>query len=115
MGFNFTATARCDKCGEYLSSSDEDCDHNGSTPQTHLFRRLREGRGSVVEVEATAGWKWYALKKAVEDDWIAYQYIGEESAVEYTIQSDVMPDTVSELPAISMSLGAPEGVEEYEP
>ncbi len=115
MGFSFTATARCDKCGEYLSSSDETCDHNDSTTATHVFRRLSEGRESVIKVESTAGWKWYALKEAVEDDWIAYQYIGEETAVEYRLQSSVGADTISGLPAITMSLDAPDGVEEHEP
>lgn len=114
MGFSFTATARCDKCGEYLSSSDEDCDHNGEPVNTKLFRRLAGEMDTVVEVDATVSWKWYALKEIVGDDWIAYQYIGQKEYVQGMLEDETLWEGVGDLPVISTSIDAPNDVEEHE-
>jgi hypothetical protein len=114
MGFSFTATARCDKCGEYLSSSDEDCDHNGEPVNTHMFRRLSGEWETVVEVDTTPQWKWYALKETIGDDWIAYQYIGQMENVQNMLGEETLWEGVDDLPAISTSVDSPDGVEEHE-
>lgn len=110
MTFSFTATAQCDACGQLLSSSDEDCDHDGRSVDAHVFRRLGEGRESLIAVETTILWKWYRLKELVEDDWIAYQWLGTK---EY-VNSLLTPERgIKELPHIEMSCDAPQDVTEH--
>ena len=109
MGFSITASAQCDYCGQLLSSSDEDCDHNGQPVDTRVFRRLSEGRDSLVGVEATPSWKWHKLAEDVGDDWIAYQYLGTKEQVNGLLQSP-MWDSVRELPQMGTSLSAPNDV-----
>lgn len=92
--FTFTATAECDKCGAYLSSSDADCDHNGQPVEKHVFRRLGGGRESLTGVKCTVRYKWDALEEKVGDDWIAYQWLGTKSSVNRMMEYH---DSVEEL------------------
>lgn len=112
MGFSFTATAQCDKCGQLLGSSDEGCSHDNQTVSKHVFRRLSEGRDSIEGVEATAGWKWYKLKERVGDDWIAYEYLGTKEHVNAMLDGSY--DSVEELPRLTMSVDAPADVGEHD-
>lgn len=100
--FDFSATANCDECGAYLSSSDEDCDHDGYPVNTHVFRRLGEGRESMEGVESTVRYKWDALEQRVGDRWIAYEWLGTKESVTNAIGTHW--ESVEELPALSMSL-----------
>jgi len=102
MGFSFTATAECDKCGALLSSSDTNCDHNGSESQTRVFRKFTQGRESLVTVDATKGWMWNKLKEE-RDEWIAYQYIGTEEYVKDMVNNPIFGD-VSSIPAVALSI-----------
>jgi uncharacterized protein YfiM (DUF2279 family) len=111
MGFSFTATAKCDACGQLLGSSTEECDHDGASVNIHVFRKLGEGRESLVGVEATATYKWYALAEDVGEDWIAYQYIGTKGHTNSMLDG-VSYSSVEELPHISMSCDAPADVED---
>lgn len=104
--FTFSATTQCDLCGTYLSSSDETCDHNGKTISVHLFRRLREGRDSLIGVESAPSQKWNLLEEKVGDDWIAYQYIGTRSTVTSMLSGGHTWNTIEELPLIEMSIHA---------
>lgn len=112
MGFSFTATAECDKCGAMLGSSDEECDHDGFTVNNHVFRRLGEGRESLVGVEATTSWKWYKLAEKQGEDWIAYEYIGTKAHINAILDSDTW-DRVEDLPNITMSANAPQDVMDH--
>jgi hypothetical protein len=107
--FSFSATAECNECGAYLSSSDEDCDHNGQPVSTHIFRRLGEGRDSMTGVQSTPMHKWYRLEEKLGDDWIAYEYLGPKDQVEAMLNGDTW-DSVKELPKLAMSLDAPSNV-----
>jgi len=107
--FTFTSTAECNVCGEYLSSSDDECDHNGYEVKTFVFRRLNEGRESMTGVKSVATQKWYDLEEKIGDDWIAYQYIGTKDQVE-SMLSGSMLDDIEDLPMISMSTDAPKDV-----
>lgn len=98
--FTFSATAECEKCGAYLSESDEDCDHDGRAVHTHVFRKLGEGRDSMVGVESTTPYKWERLEETV-DNWICYQYIGPRSSVENMISHGW--DSVADLPVQEMA------------
>lgn len=111
MGFSFTATAQCDKCGQLLGSSDEDCDHDGREVRTHVFRKMGEGRESLVGVEATATYKWYRIAKEVGESWIGYEYLGTKGHVNSMIDSPVW-ESVESLPHITMSCDAPLDVNE---
>jgi len=111
MGFSFNATARCEQCGEYLSASDETCDHDGDEAYTFLFRRVA-GDERVVEISATHSWRWHRLKREVGDDWIAYQSLGRKDVVE-TLFEDGSISSYNDLPTTSMSLRAPADVREY--
>jgi hypothetical protein len=108
MTFSFTATAKCDECGQLLGSSDENCDHDGAPVDKHLFRELGEGRESLVGVKTTNSYKWHKLAQKVGDYWIAYQYLGPKSSVNRMLQ--VSWDSVKELPQQEMSASAPSSV-----
>lgn len=109
--FSFVGTAECDYCGGALSSSDEDCDHDGEPVDKHAFRRIGGGRSSMIGVKSTAKYKWHRLKEKVDDDWIAYQYIGTKDHVNSMLNGRMWSD-VSDLPTIAMSTSAPDGVTE---
>jgi hypothetical protein len=110
--FTFTSTAECGLCGAHLSSSDEDCDHDGTPVDTWTFRRLYEGRDSLVGVECTNSQKWYKLEEKVGDDWIAYQFIGRRNVIESMLSSHW--DSVEDLPVRSTAVAAPSDVGETE-
>lgn len=110
MGFSFSATARCSLCGEYLSSSDEECDHKGQTPVENMFRHVSKDK--VVSVEACPGFHWHALKEMVGDDWIGYQWLGPKGLVKSMVGQSCW-ETVDDVPHRAMSTAAPEEVEEY--
>lgn len=119
--FSFTATAQCELCGNYLESSDADCDHDGQKVQQQFFRRITSGNSSegqsasekphTVAIEATNRWKWYALARELGDDWIAYEWLGPRSQVESMLKGS-MWDDVDDLPNRTMSLDAPSDVSE---
>lgn len=104
--FTFTSTAECELCGKFLSSSDEDCDHDGQIVETHLFRRIGGGRDSLVGVECTVRRKWHKLEEKVGDDWIAYEWLGPRSSVEAMVNG-IMWDSIEDLPMMEMSADAP--------
>lgn len=110
MGFSFSATARCDLCGEYLESSDANCDHKGQKPTEQVFRHLSKDK--TVCVEACPGWHWQSLKNMEGDEWIAYKWLGPKSLVKSMVGT-VTWDTIDDLPHMSMSTDAPSEVEEY--
>jgi hypothetical protein len=112
MGFSFTATAQCDLCGQLLSSSDEECDHEGRNVDAHVFRRLGEGRESLVGVRAVPTWKWHKLAEDVGEDWIAYEYLGRKRNVNMMLEKGFWL-SVEDIPNISMSYQAPDGVSEH--
>lgn len=101
--FSFSATAECDKCGAYLSSSDEDCDHGGRPVETHVFREIGGGRDSMIGVESTIRYKWQRLEERVGDDWIAYEWLGTKESVNNMLKSNAW-SSVSELPSQATSL-----------
>jgi hypothetical protein len=111
--FSFTATAQCEKCGSYLSSSNEKCDHDGLTVEKHVFRHISNGRDSITGVHSTAQHKWYALEEKLGEDWIEYEYIGPKQSVNRMLNSSTW-DSVEDLPRQSMSLDAPRDVAEAE-
>lgn len=110
-GFSFTATAECDKCGQLLGSSTEECDHDGKPVSKHIFRYLTRGRDSLVGVQATNDHKWHKLEEKTGDEWIGYHYLGTKEHVNSMLQGSVW-DGVSDLPYLQLSMAAPEGVGE---
>lgn len=111
--FSFTATASCDKCGAFLSSSDEDCDHNGDTVSVHVFRRMGAGRDSMKGVESTARHKWHRLEDKVGSEWVTYEYLGRRESVESMLSSGLW-NGIADLPKRGMSLDAPSDVAQSE-
>lgn len=109
--FTFSSTAECDVCGAFLSSSDEECDHDAKSVDKHVFRKLGEGRDSLVGVKTTANYKWYALEEKVGEDWIAYQYLGPKGSVENMASGPVW-DSIEDLPHQTMAVDAPSDVGE---
>lgn len=106
--FSFSATARCSECGAYLSSSSEECDHNGSEVNTHVFREIGQGRDSLVGVESTIRYKWYKLEDTVGEEWKKYEWLGTRDDV-----NNLLGDkwsTIEELPKRAMALDAPRDV-----
>ena len=81
--FTFTETTKCEHCGLQMGSSDQQCDHNGETVQTHVFRWLKSN--DIVSIDATDSYKWHALRRE-NDDWIGYQWIGPRCFVEQEIE-----------------------------
>jgi hypothetical protein len=75
-----------------------------------MFRHLVED--NIVSVEACPGFHWYALKDMVGEEWIAYGWLGPKSSVKSMVGL-VSWETIDDLPNMSMSLDAPNGVQEY--
>lgn len=111
MAFSFTATAQCDYCGQLLGSSDEECSHENQTVKKFVFRRIGEGRDSLVGVKATPRWKWYKLAGKIGEDWIAYEYLGTKSRYNSMI-TDPIFGSAEGVPKLGMSLDAPNDVNE---
>lgn len=109
--FTFSATTECEMCGKALSSSTDDCDHDGRPVATHVFRRMRGGRDTITGVESAPQYKWHKLSKKIGDDWIAYQYIGTRDNVDNMLDDSMFGD-IEDLPMKEMALNAPDGVEE---
>lgn len=107
--FTFTSTAECSICGEYLSSSDEDCDHDGNQVDKHVFRRIGGGRDDIIGVKSTVLHKWRRLYDKVGDDWIAYQYLGTREHVNLLLHDH---DNVSDIPMMMMAPDAPNDIGE---
>jgi hypothetical protein len=108
--FTFTSTAECDECGAYLSSSDTECEHDGRTSTKRIFRRLHEGRDSLVCVTATKDYKWHKLADNM-DEWIAYQYLGTWDEINSMLTQSCW-SSIADLPAAETSLNAPRDVAE---
>ena len=104
MGFDFTATAQCKYCGNYLDSSDAECQHSGQSVRPHIFRRLKSDKLTVIR--ATPEYKWQKLANTKGEDWIAWVYIGTRSLVSKYLERY----SIEDIPQISMSLDA-HGVE----
>lgn len=102
MGFSFTATAQCDLCGAYLSSSDEECDHEGENVTYQMFRRI--GTDELLSVEASDSWKWQRLEE-LRDDWIAYQWLGSKERVKSFVSTPTW-DGPEDVPHLEMSVDA---------
>jgi len=98
-------------CGAYLSSSDENCDHDGNPVSKHVFRRVARGGESVTGVKCAPQYKWNKLHEKVGDEWIGYEYLGTKQHVNNMLDG-IMWNSVKELPRISMSLHAPNEVGE---
>jgi hypothetical protein len=109
MGFSFTGIARCDYCGEFLSSSESSCDHDG---ELDWFEFRPIGTEDRLKIEATPSWKWHRLKSIVGESWIRYQCLGASSVVEELLSSGDW-DSAKELPTTTMSIDAPNDVREY--
>lgn len=103
--FSFSSTAECELCGAYLSSSDEDCDHNGQDVAKHVFRRIASGRESMVGVKCCRTMAWDKLKEKVGDDWIGYEYLGTKEYVNENLSAGTW-DSVSDMPRQAMALSA---------
>lgn len=86
--FSFTSTAQCDLCGNHLSSSDEDCDHDGERVETQVFRHFSTGK--VITVRAVRSYRWEKLADKFSK-WIAFHYIGAESEVNSWEDTDAAP------------------------
>jgi len=110
-GFTFSATARCDKCGNMLSSSDEVCDHNGKSVQKHFFKEITTSDPKVMQVESTHSWRWYALAEATSDEWIGYAWLGRRETVNAFLSGSTY-ESVEDLPKQETSLDAPTDVNE---
>lgn len=109
--FTFTATAECELCGNYLSESDEECDHDGREPKTHVFRYLYGGRETARGVEAVGKYRWNKLEEKVGDEWIGYHYLGTEDEVNAKLLTGAWGD-IEDLPRLEMALDAPDDVGE---
>lgn len=109
--FSFSATARCEACGAYLSASDEGCDHDGDPVRVRVFREISGGRDDLVGVEATGWWMWHALNDKVGDEWIKYEYLGPREDVNLMLKCGYW-DGVADLPKISMSADVPDDLED---
>lgn len=57
--FTFTATAECDRCGKYLSNSDDHCENCENYDRTrHRFIHLSEDRVMTVwAINSIRAWK----------------------------------------------------------
>lgn len=109
--FSFSSTAECGMCGNYLSASNESCDHGGKVVSVHVFRRLHGGRDSITGVKTTHVYKWQKLQEKLGEEWIAYQYIGTRESV-HTMLRTGMWHSIEELPMQEMSLNAPKDLSE---
>jgi len=98
MGFDFSATAQCELCGNYLNSSDEECSqHSAEDVSLHFFRRLCSDK--LTAVRATRDYCWQRLADSKEGDWIAWIYLGDRSLIsKYIVDYDI-----SEIPHKQMS------------
>jgi hypothetical protein len=99
--FTFTETAQCELCGNYLSESDDSCDHDGFAVNKHIFRTVGEGRDSITGVKSTIRNKWNRLEEKVGDEWIEYEWIGTKEHTISLLKSS-MWDSVKELPRKEM-------------
>lgn len=102
--FSITSAATCDLCGKMLSTSDEECDHDGREPMKCIFRRLNEGRDSLVGVKSCGGeHKWQKLYEKVGDDWKAYAYLGPMEDVNSFLNNGVY-DSIEDFKPIAWSV-----------
>lgn len=69
--FNFTASAECDRCGKYLSSSDADCDNCDDYP-LRRYHFIRIGSGDIELVWAITPVRAWAELHDVVDDVLPY-------------------------------------------
>lgn len=74
--------------------------------ETHVFRRLNDGRESLVGVECCVTAIWDRLEDRVDDEWIAYQYLGTKAHAN-TLLEMRRYESVEDLPWRQLSLHAP--------
>lgn len=110
MGFDLSASAQCDICGEYLKSSDEQCtEHESDEVFQFFFRHM--STNELCSVRATPSHKWYKLESVKGDEWLSWEYLGHRSHVNALVESHNYDD-VSDLPPQESSLDAPTDVSE---
>jgi hypothetical protein len=108
MGFDFTATAQCDYCGNYMNDSDAECDeHTQEDLSLHFFRHLTSDK--LCAVRATDGHKWHKLAEMQGDDWIAWVYIGDRDFIQAML-SVQYSESIEDLDHRQMSVDAPDDV-----
>lgn len=98
MDFDLTATTECDFCGNYLSSSDEECgEHIEGDIGVHFFRELNSDNLSAVR--ATREHCWQKLANNKGEGWIRWMYLGERELV----SNFVKDHEISEIPHKQMA------------
>lgn len=66
--FDFTSTAQCERCGNYLSSSTEECDEcKPSDLRRYRFERIVGGEEVQVVWAVNGERAWYELAEVVDD------------------------------------------------
>lgn len=108
MVFDFTATAQCNYCGNYMNDSDAECEeHTQEEVSLHFFRRLTSGE--LCAVRATYRYRWHKLADMQDDDWITWAYIGDRSFVKAMLSAHYN-DSVADIDYRQMSVDAPNDV-----
>jgi hypothetical protein len=98
MGFEFTATAQCEYCGNYLDESGKACDaHTVDDLDWHYFRRINADESFAVL--ATSGHKWQKVADEKEEEWIEWVYVGPR---EY-VKQRLCTFELTEMPKLSMA------------
>ena len=75
-GFNLSATAMCQECGQWLSSSDEahGCPAAGADEVEHVFREIGGDNEIIITAVSTDG-AWRKLATTVDDP-LPWAYFG---------------------------------------
>lgn len=100
MGFDFSATAQCDYCGNYMNSSDKECEHGDSEVLPLFFRHV--STDELTCIRSTPEYKWQKLANSKGEDWIAWVFIGRRSLVSSYLERT----TVDDIPSIAFSVDA---------
>lgn len=108
MGFEFSATAQCDYCGNYMDDSESECqEHSAEDVSRHFFRHL--STDELYAVRATNGHKWYKLFDVKGEDWIAWMYIGNRKYVQSMLSTN-RNNSLVDINPVEMSSDAPDDV-----
>jgi|APHM01.1.fsa_nt_gi hypothetical protein len=81
MGFDFTATARCEVCGNYMSSPDSCNEHSTDDVKKHVFRHMKNDT-EMKKIHATPEYKWQRLYDLFPYTWMQFEYIGSQEIVD---------------------------------
>jgi hypothetical protein len=108
MGFEFSSTAQCEYCGNYMSTSTGECDeHTVDELSLYYFRHL--STGDVFVVRSTYDHMWYKLADMKGEDFISWEFIGDRQYV-YSMLSVSYNDSVEDIDRLLMSVDAPADV-----